>query len=101
MPQKTFAVNFETSGFRRASRKMNEVGNEANDAGSNLKSAGKVGAAAIAGIATAITGAVAGMGKLIQNTAEYARQVDQAAEQSARNRDGRRRRRPDVAVRCR
>jgi hypothetical protein len=87
MPQKTFAVNFETSGFRRASRKMNEVGNEANDAGSNLKSAGKVGAAAIAGIATAITGAVAGMGKLIQNTAEYARQVDQAAEQSGIARD--------------
>jgi len=87
MPSKTFSVDFESNGFRRASRKMDEVSDKAEESGSSLQSAGKVGAAAIAGITTAVTAAVAGMGKLIQETTQYARQVNNAAEQSGIARD--------------
>jgi hypothetical protein len=82
MPSKTFSVNFETSGFRRTSRKMKQVGDEANDSGDKLQTAGQVGAAAVGAISAAVTGAVAGMGALVAKTAEYAKQVDNAAEQS-------------------
>jgi len=82
MPEKTFSVQFETSGFRRASRRMSKVGDEADDTGSSLKSAGKVGGAAIAGLATAIGTAVTATGALVAKSAEYARQVEQAAAQS-------------------
>jgi len=82
MPQKTLSINFKTSGFRRASRQMSQVGDEADEAGSNLETAGTVGKAAIGAIATAVTGAVAGMSKLVSSTAEYAREVDNAASQS-------------------
>jgi hypothetical protein len=82
MPSKTFSVNFETSGFRRTSRKMKQVGDEADDSGDKLQTAGQVGAAAVGAISAAVTGAVAGMGALVAKTAEYAKQVDNAAEQS-------------------
>lgn len=82
MPAKTFSVDFETSGFRRASRQMSQMGDEADDTGSSLQTAGKVGAAAIGAITTAVTGAVAGIAKLTSNATEYARQVDEAASQS-------------------
>jgi hypothetical protein len=82
MPSKTFSVNFSTSGFRRTSRKMKQVGDEADDSGDKLQTAGQVGAAAVGAISAAVTGAVAGMGALVAKTAEYAKQVDNAAEQS-------------------
>jgi len=82
VPEKTFAVNFETSGFRKASKQMDAIGDEADESGSQLASAGAAGKKALAGIATAVTGAVAGMGALISKTTEYAKQVDQAASQS-------------------
>jgi hypothetical protein len=82
MPSKTFSVDFETSGFRKASRQMSEVGDEASSSGVSLKKAGQVGAAAIGAITTAVTGAVAGIAKLTKNATEYARQVDNAAAQS-------------------
>jgi len=82
MPSKTFSVDFETSGFRKASRQMSEVGDEASSSGVSLKKAGQVGVAAIGAITTAVTSAVAGIAKLTKNATEYAQQVDRAAAQS-------------------
>jgi hypothetical protein len=110
MPSKTFSVEFETSGFATASSQMSSVSSDAEDAGDSMdeagdsaeeagdqmddtgdsassmgakiSDAGKVGAAGIAAITTTITGAVAGIGTLVTQTAQYARQVDRAAEQS-------------------
>ena len=110
MPSKTFAVNFETSGFAKASSQMASVADDASDAGDELDdtadsaedagdemdetgssaaamgkkigTAGKVGAAGIAAVTSAVTGAVAGIGKLVSETAQYAKQVDRAAQQS-------------------
>ena len=110
MPSKTFSVDFETSGFSKASSEMSEVSKDADDAGdslddagdsageagddmdeagesastmgSSMSKAGKAGAAAITAISTAVTGAVAGISTLVQQTAQYAKQVDRAAAQS-------------------
>jgi hypothetical protein len=110
MPSKTFSVDFETSGFSKASSEMSEVSKDADDAGdslddagdsageagddmdeagesastmgSSMSKAGKAGAAAITAISAAVTGAVAGISTLVQQTAQYAKQVDRAAEQS-------------------
>ena len=82
MPEKTFAVNFKTSGFKKAASQMSDVSDEADEAGSSVNKAGELAKKGIAVMTTAITGAVAGMGALISRTTEYARQVDNAAEQS-------------------
>ncbi|AUO79032.1 minor tail protein [Salinibacter phage M8CR30-4] len=110
MPSKTFAVNFETSGFAKASSQMSSVADDASDAGdelddtadsaedagdemdetgssasamgSKINTAGKVGAAGLAAITTAVSSAVAGIGTLVAETAQYAKQVDRAAQQS-------------------
>lgn len=110
MPSKTFAVNFETSGFAKASSQMSSVADDASDAGdelddtadsaedagdemdetgssasamgSKINTAGKVGAAGLAAITAAVSSAVAGIGTLVAETAQYARQVDRAAQQS-------------------
>jgi len=87
MPSKTFSVNFETNGARKARRQMDKMGDESASAGSSLKKAGKVGAAAIGAITTAVTGAVAGISKLAKDTAEYADSIDKAAERTGIGRE--------------
>ena len=82
MPEKTFAVNFETSGFKKAASQMEDVGDEADEAGSSVADAGEVAKKGLAAMTAAITGAAAGLGALISKSQEYARQVDNAAEQS-------------------
>ena len=82
MPEKTFAVNFETSGFKKAASQMEDVGDEADETGSSVADAGEIAKKGLAAMTTAITGAAAGLGTLISKSQEYARQVDNAAEQS-------------------
>jgi len=82
MPEKTFAVNFETSGFKKAASQMEDVGDEADETGSSVADAGEIAKKGLAAMTAAITGAAAGLGALISKSQEYARQVDNAAEQS-------------------
>jgi len=82
MPSKTFSVDFETSGFRKASRQMSKMGDEADDASGDLQSMGKAGKTAITAIGTAVAAAVAGIGKLVSSTSEYADTIDKAAERT-------------------
>jgi hypothetical protein len=82
MPAKTYAVNFVTKGFSRVQKRMKKTGRSGRSMGKTLRKGAKLGATAIAGIATAAAGAVAGLGKLVSATADYAREVDNASEQS-------------------
>lgn len=61
---------------------MDEAGGSASSMGSRMSTAGRAGAAALTAITTAVTGAVAGISTLVQQTSEYAKQVDRAAAQS-------------------